>query len=268
MKLLCAGFGQLNQRVAQRWLQDDRSNDVVAIRRSKQDPNLGVEQLNLDLAEHIWPDVGADVVAVALSARERTPEGYKKAYVDPIQRLASSLTAWKKLPERILVVGSTRVFQVDDGSEVNDSCVPATNDPYGIQLLGMDKAVRQLPVLSAVVRLSGIYGPGRNWLKRQALAAEDNPPTRNHWTNRIHIDDAAAAIVHLLQQPTLLESYLVSDLAPQPLLDMFNYLRKLAGQEPLADQRPPSGGKRIVPSRLIASGFQWHYPDAFAGGYL
>ena len=48
---------------------------------------------------------------------------------------------------------------------------------------------------ATALRCSGIYGPGRGALLRKARG--DQPGARR-WTNRIHADDAASAISHLL----------------------------------------------------------------------
>lgn len=264
-KLLCAGVGQLNSRVAQQWLK--LSGQVVGMRRSLADAELPFEQHQVNLAEERWPDVGADVIVVALSAQERTLDAYRAAYLAPIEQLAQSLTNWAKQPEKIVVVSSTRVFGVEDGSLITDAKIAETDDEFGQMLIAMEHEVQNLPVPSTVVRLSGIYGPGRDWLKRSALAANEEGIHKNNWTNRIHIDDAAAAIVFLLQLNTLEPSYIVSDLKPMPLLDMFAYFREREGQPALQVGMPAAGGKRLIPTHLQALGFTWQYPHAFAGGY-
>ncbi len=264
-KLMCAGVGQLNSRVAKQWM--NLSGQVVGLRRSAADISLPFEQFMVNLAHEDWPDLDADIVVVALSAQERTVEGYRAAYLEPIERLAKSLSSWHKLPEKVIVVSSTRVFGVEDGSLITDAKMAETANEFGEILLAMEHAVHALPVPSTVARLSGIYGPGRDWLKRSALAADEEAVTKNHWTNRIHIDDAASAIIFLMQLNTLEPSYIVSDLKPMPLLDMYAYFREREGLHPLQFEMPPAGGKRLIPTRLQALGFTWEYPHAFAGGY-
>ena len=64
------------------------------------------------------------------------------------------------------------------------------------------EAERRLAPLQggSVLRLSGIYGPGRDAMLRRARAAAA-PEAR--WSNRIHVDDAAAALSHLLDHAVL-----------------------------------------------------------------
>ncbi|WP_108124028.1 NAD-dependent epimerase/dehydratase family protein [Saccharospirillum mangrovi] len=263
---LLAGVGDLNRRVVRRFLE--RGKQVVGFRRRAADPSLGFEQQSLDLATQRWPDVGAAGIVVALSAGERTPEGYRRAYVEPIQQLAASLAHWSQPPKRVVVVSSTRVYGADDGRDMDETSPPEPTDWAGELLLEMEALVADLPVPTVVARLSGLYGPGRDWLRRQARKADVEPPARNHWTNRIHIDDAAAALVHLMLDVAEPEAcYLVSDRQSAPLFDVLAYLRELESLPALADTPVIDGGKQLRADRLAGSGFVWRYPDFRAGGY-
>lgn len=264
-RILLAGVGDLNQRVARLFL--DRNDEVVGLRRSRPDPDAGFKQRSVDLSEQLWPDVGADVVIMALSASERNSQGYHRAYVRPVQRLQASLAGWKRPPERIVVVGSSRVYGVDDGRILTEDCPIEPADWAGERLAEMEAAVDGLSAPGTVARLSGLYGPGRDWLRRMARAADEKPPQRNHWTNRIHIDDAARALVHLATEAPYRERYLVTDRKPAPWCDVLNYLREQEGLPVLTDVPPVDGGKRLLSDRLAATGFEWRYPDYRSGGY-
>lgn len=264
-QVILAGVGDLNRRVARRLLEADHA--VMGLRRSAEDHSLGFPQRSLDLSEQLWPDTGASSVIVALSAPERTSEGYYRGYVAPILWLKRSLEQRQQRPKRVIVVGSTRVYGVDDGRELTEDSPIAPADWAGERLAEMEAAVDALPVESCVARLSGIYGPGRDWLKRMAQMVSEKPPERNHWTNRIHIEDAAAALVHLLSLESLPSRMLVTDRQPTPLYEVLNYLRELEG---LSTVVAPAveGGKRLLSDRLQQSGFDWRYPDYRSGGYV
>lgn len=264
-RILLAGVGDLNKKVARGFL--DSGDEVIGLRRSQADSSLGFEQRSVDLASAAWPDIGADVVIMALSASQRDAKGYRQAYVKPVERLGESLAAWRKLPDRIIVVGSSRVYGVDDGRELTEEDAAEPQDWAGECLLTMEAAVDALSVKSTVARLSGIYGPGRDWLRRMARAAAEKPPQRNHWTNRIHIDDAARALVHLATEAPHQARYLVTDRKPAPLCEVLNYLREQEGLTALTGVPEVGGGKQLLSDRLAATGFEWLYPDFRAGGY-
>ncbi|MCH8531417.1 MAG: sugar nucleotide-binding protein [Saccharospirillum sp.] len=263
-QVVLAGVGDLNRRVACRLLANGQT--VAGLRRSEEDPGLGFAQHSLDLSEQLWPDTGAQTVIVALSAPERTSNGYYRGYVAPMLWLKRSLEQWQHLPERIIVVGSSRVYGVDDGRELTEHSPIEPADWAGERLAEMEAAVDALPVQSCVARLSGIYGPGRDWLRRMARAATERPPERNHWTNRIHIEDAAAALVHLMTVEALPTRMVVSDRQPTPLFDVLNYLREQDGLPALVAPEV-DGGKRLLSDLLQQSGFKWQFPDYKSGGY-
>ncbi|WP_394171657.1 hypothetical protein [Saccharospirillum alexandrii] len=264
-RFLLAGVGDLNRRVARRLL--DAGATVTGLRRSAADPALGFEQRSVDLAIEPWPDVGAEVVIIALSAAQRDAEGYRRGYVQPVQQLGRSLQHWRTPPERVIVVGSSRVYGANDGRELTEDSPIHPSDWGGDCLAEMEAAVDRLPVETAVARLSGIYGPDRDWLRRMALNADTTPPQTNHWTNRIHIEDAAAALVHLAFTSTLSSRYLVTDRQSAPLYEVLNYLREQQGYPTLRSVPEVAGGKRLLSDRLAATGFEWQYPTYRSGGY-
>jgi nucleoside-diphosphate-sugar epimerase len=264
-QFLLAGVGDLNRRVARRLLE--QGHQVIGLRRSQPDTALGFEQRSVDLAVEPWPDVGADTIIIALSAAQRDAEGYRRGYVLPVQQLGRSIQDWQKPPQRIIVVGSSRVYGANDGRELTEASPIQPSDWGGDCLAEMEAAVDRLPGQTAVARLSGIYGPGRDWLRRKAMSAGSKPPETNHWTNRIHIEDAAAALVHLTSQPDIDSRYLITDRRPAPLFEVLNYLRQIQGLSPLQEVPEVAGGKRLLSDRLAATGFEWQYPDYRAGGY-
>lgn len=263
-RVVLAGVGDLNRRVAQRFLS--RGHEVVGLRRYP-DAKLGFEQHGVDLATERWPDVSADWVVMALSAPERTAEGYRLGYVEPVRRLAESLAQWQRQPSRVIVVGSSRVYGFDDGRVLDEASPIEPADWAGEQLAAMEAAVDALPVPATVARLSGIYGPGRDWLRRMARSMEETPPKRNHWTNRIHVEDAASALAHLVLEAPYAERYLVTDREPAPLYDVLAYLREQEGLPAIDGVPEVGGGKRLLSDRLAATGFEWQYPNFRAGGY-
>ena len=117
-----------------------------------------------------------------------------------------------------------------------------------------------------MLRLSGLYGgpPGR--LQAQVLAGDITEP--NRWTNRIHRDDAAAAVVHLLtsaQAPGPL--YVGTDDEPALLGDVAAHLaHRLGAPAPPATDLALATGKRLSNARLRATGWVPAYPS-YREGY-
>lgn len=127
-----------------------------------------------------------------------------------------------------------------------------------------------LPV--AILRLSGIYGPGRNALVKLQSGQARRIVKPGQFFNRIHVDDIAGACVHL---GALGASGIwnVSDDLPAPPQDVVLFAAQLMGIEPPAEvpfeeaELSPMGRsfygevKRVSNDKLKHSGYTFRYPD-------
>ena len=102
--------------------------------------------------------------------------------------------------QRVLLVSSSAVYGEHGGDWVDESTTPAPPGFNGQVLLEAEQLLAAQPITSIALRLAGLYGPGRLQLLERLRTGEVRVPRAlPHWANRIHIDDAAAAIVHLLE---------------------------------------------------------------------
>jgi nucleoside-diphosphate-sugar epimerase len=117
-----------------------------------------------------------------------------------------------------------------------------------------------------VLRLSGLYGGSSTRLLDQERSGGITDPHR--WTNRIHREDAAAAVVHLLTMGLPPESlYLGTDDAPAQLGDVAAYLAERLGAPAPPPADPEQGhGKRLSNTRLRATGWEPARPS-YREGY-
>jgi nucleoside-diphosphate-sugar epimerase len=211
------------------------------------------------------PDCIDTLVFMPTPAR-RDEASYETIYLKGWQRL------WQALPRepgRSLLVSSTAVFGQSDGALVDEDTGPAPQGFNGRVLMAMEEQGRACTKRLVTVRFSGIYGPGRGRLAklatRKGLEVQLSPP---FFTNRIHRDDAAGALSHLLQMGEPLPLYLVSDDLPAPRYDVMRWLARAQGApDPVGVQNRSAGrGKQISNSRLRKSGFRLEYPD-YRRGY-
>lgn len=125
-------------------------------------------------------------------------------------------------------------------------------------------AASQVPGAVAL-RLAGLYGPGRTQLL-QRLREGQARAAAGHWANRIHIDDAAAAVDHLLHLPApcLLSRGRRHAHATGPALRRL--ARMLQAPPPAPGPAPANvGSKRMSNRRLKDSGLALRWPDSLAG---
>lgn len=264
MRVLVAGCGYVGTELARRLVAD--GHEVWGLRRSPGVLPAGVRGLAADVTDPatlaVLPrDVEAVVYAVAPGSRDEA--AYRAAYVDG---LANVLTAVGDVG-RLVFVSSTAVYGQTDGSEVDEDSPTAPDRPTGRILLEAEGVARSAG--GTVLRLGGIYGPGRTRLVDEVRAGVATFPPEPVHTNRIHRDDAAGAIAHLLQLDAPAPVYLGVDDDPATRREVLTWLAERLGAPPpreAPDQRTRGGNKRCRNTRLRASGYELIYPS-FRDGY-
>jgi nucleoside-diphosphate-sugar epimerase len=131
-------------------------------------------------------------------------------------------------------------------------------------------AVRNVPI--AVLRLSGIYGPGRNALANLADGSARRLVKPGQVFNRIHVADIAGALWHLAAGDTG-GIFNVTDDMPAPPQDVVAYAASLMGVAPppeipfeTAELTPMARSfygenKRVSNAAIKAAGYRLRYPD-------
>ncbi|MCO5063866.1 MAG: SDR family oxidoreductase [Rhizobiaceae bacterium] len=131
-------------------------------------------------------------------------------------------------------------------------------------------ASRGLP--AAILRLSGIYGPGRNAFVNLHNGTAKRLIKPGQVFNRIHVDDIAGSIWHLVASGTG-GIFNVTDDEPAPPQDVVTYAAQLMSVEPPPEipfasaQLSPMArsfygeSKRVSNALLKAEGYSFRYPD-------
>jgi len=195
-----------------------------------------------------------DAVVYTATPSARTADDYRRAYVDGLAGLLQVVHS-----DRLLFVSSTAVHGQDQGEWVDELSTAEPTSFNGEILLEAEALAASAGAVT--VRFSGIYGPGRDWLIR---SLRRDPPL---WTNRIHAEDCAGALAHLLKLAKPDALYLASDARPAPRWEVLEWLAGALGVAgPVEDQTSSEGqGKRVRAARLLASGYSLRYPDYTAG---
>ena len=267
MRVLIAGCGDVGSVLAESLMQD--GHIVYGLKRDISSLPEGVLPIQADLTRpetlsDLPPDIDALVFLPTPGSRDR--EAYEAVFVQGWKNLWNGL---QQAPARTLVVSSTAVYGESNGGIVNEESVTNPTGFNGKVLLEMESAARSCTDQLVVVRISGIYGPGRERLIRMAASADlkvqQYPP---FYTNRIHRDDAAAALKHLLYIENPEALYVATDDLPAPRFEVVSWLAKAQGKpapEGVTDEDAGSG-KRVDNRRLRDSGFELQYPD-YRSGY-
>src|SRR5262245_1522324 len=142
---------------------------------------------------------GVELVAYTAAADGFDDDAYRRAYVDGVANLLAALRAADAPVRRLLFTSSTAVYAQADGGWVDETSPTEPVGFSGRRVLEGERLVTASGLRAIVLRLAGIYGPGRTRLidrVRDGVATCSGGPP--HWTNRIHRDDCAGAARHLL----------------------------------------------------------------------
>lgn len=258
MHILFIGYGKTSWRVAKQLFE--QGHQITTISQSAKMDEYAthliqdVHQLNL---AHIPP---IDWVYVLLSPNESTPEAYQRVYVDSVQPISKAL---KQHPvQKVVVVSSTRVYGENHGERIDDEAEMKPNDEQGRLLLKMEQLWQQAyPSASIIIRPTGIYGTSVARMLKLAEKTKTYP--NRHWSNRIHIDDLANFLVHLLHVEHAEKSYIVSNNQPSLLHETIQWFQRQLHLPELVLQSDGCSGKRIYATRMAEMGFQLQHKDCF-----
>jgi nucleoside-diphosphate-sugar epimerase len=272
--LLIAGCGYVGSELAR--VRAARGDTVYGLRRNPVGLPPGVIPIPADLAvPRSLADLPSaiDIVVYAASPGGRDDAFYRTTYVEGLRNLIAVLAAQGQKPRRTIFVSSTAVYGQTRGEWVDETSETKPDHFSGRRLLEAEALLRDSGLPSLVLRLGGIYGPRRTRLVdevRQGRAAL--APGGPRYTNRIHRDDCAGALDHLIELSEPADCYLGVDSEPEDEAVVVRWLAGVLGASPPrlagADQRrtPRSGSKRCRNARLVESGYAFRYPS-YREGY-
>jgi nucleoside-diphosphate-sugar epimerase len=266
VRVLIAGCGYVGSALAARLVA--AGAEVVGLRRRPEGLPPGVVPFAADLG-----DAAAlrrlpgpfDAVVYAAAPGRRDEAAYRAVYVDGVARAAEATRG-----ARFLLVSSTSVYGQDDGSRVDETSPAEPTAFTGRLVLEGEARACGGGERAVVLRCGGIYGPGRARLL--AAAREGRLPVPSggpRYTNRIHRDDVAGALAHLLALGAPDRLYLGVDAEPAPEAEVHRWLAARVGRPlpgPTAAEAGPASGKRCSSRRLRASGYRLLFPT-FREGY-
>jgi len=269
VNLLLVGCGDLGTEVGLRAVA--AGHRVHALRRRAELLPDDLHGIAADLDAPLPPLPGdIEVVVFTTAADDRTVDAYRRAYLRGPQRVLDHLQHAGVTSSRVVFVSSTAVYGVDDGSEVDEDTAVSPRTPTAEVLVEAEQALWARRGDVVVLRLAGIYGPGRTRLLERVRAGTATRPDPDVMTNRIHRDDAAAAALHLATVvPRPERCYLGVDDAPAPLGEVIGFLAEELGVPVPARgpvERSRGGDKRCLNHRLRATGLPLDHPT-YREGY-
>jgi nucleoside-diphosphate-sugar epimerase len=267
-RALIAGCGYVGLAAARVFVQKDWQ--VSAWTRSRdsaeQLSQSGLDARAVDLVNgdevrrHAF---AVDVVVHCASSRGGGREAYRSIYRDGAANLA------RVFPDaRLIFTSSTSVYRQRDGAWVTEKSAAEPGTETGKILRQAEEIVLRRGGL--VLRVAGIYGPGRSFLLRSVLEKNITAPANDRLVNQVHRDDIAAAIFFLGQQTRCAalppRIFNVVDNYPAPRSEILQWLGQrleisLPASAASETRRRGASNKRVSNAKLRDAGWQPQYPS-------
>lgn len=261
-RLVIFGCGYVGAAVAQRAAA--AGAHVTALTRNAEKAAAlraaGIETVVADLADDRWhvQIAGApDLVLNCVSSGGGGVEAYQRSYVAGLD----SILAWARArgaAGTLVYTSSTSVYAQGDGATVDETMPTIAATDRAAVLIEAEARVRASGAAARrwwILRLAGIYGPGRFHLLEQVRAGEVAGLGAHH-LNLIHRDDIVAAVLAAFAAPAASgnEALNVADDGRALKSEIVAWLAARLGVPAPRFTGAPAGGRRAVtPDRVIAN---------------
>lgn len=251
--------------------------EVWGLRRQPEGLPPSIHPVAADLAQpETLRDLprGMDLVFYTAGSTARTEAAYHAAYVEGMHVLLEALQRQRQRPRRIFLTSSTGVYAQTHGEWVDETSPTEPTHFAGRCLLEGERVLHDGPFPATVLRLAGIYGPGRTRLidsVRQGTAV--TPSGENVYLNLIHRDDCVGALYRLMRLAYPAPLYLGVDHHPVEQGALLRWVAAQLGMPPPPFETTPGhlrqarrSNKRCRNQRLVAAGYAFRH-RSFRSGY-
>lgn len=228
--IVIIGCGYVGERLARQYL--DRGEPVTGLTRSPE----GLERLaasNIPALRHDLADttpMPRSLAGVALFHLAPPPsQGVEDSHT---RRLVAAFEHCGH-PARVLYVSTTGVYGDCGGAWVDEDWPTRPTVARSQRRLDAEETLRRWSRASGgelvILRVSGIYGPGRLPLERLRQGLPLVRPEESPYSNRIHVDDLVDICIAAMERGRDGALYNVSDGHPSTMTDYFIQLADAAG---------------------------------------
>lgn len=280
MRVLIIGCGYVGLPLGEELVR--QGHEVYGVRRSME----GAGELETARIKPLAADITKseelarlpgpfDWVVNCVSSNKGGAEEYREIYLNGMR----NLTAWLSgsPPKKFVYTSSTSVYGQTDGSAVKESSPTEPAGETGRVLVETEKVMLAVTAIPGVIlRVAGIYGPGRGRLFLQYLKNETRIAGRGERIiNMIHREDLIGIIMAALKNGRPGEVYNAVDDEPVAQIHFFRWLSETLGKwmPPYATEEENAGRKRGLTNKKVQNrklkmelGYQFKFPN-FRKGY-
>ena len=273
-RVLIAGCGDVGTALGLLLVQ--RGHQVWGLRRQTANLPSVLRPLPADISQpeslRGLPE-SVDFVFYTAAAGKADADTYRAVYVEGVKHILQALLGRDQRIKRFFYTSSTGVYGQQRGEWVNEDSPTEPTNFSGQLILEGEQVVSNALCAATSIRFGGIYGPGRHRLIDRVKAGATCTSEPPLYTNRIHRDDCAGMLRHLLEVDRPKNLYLGVDCEPATECEVMAWLAERLGvarprcvRYEGGEMSRTRGNKRCDNARLLESGFQFQYPT-FRQGY-
>ena len=214
---------------------------------------------------------GYDWVVNCVSSTRGNAPDYRAVYLEGTRNLVTWLA--QAPPQKFVYTSSTSVYGQTDGSIVTEASQADPASELAKVLVETEQVLREASrdrIPAVILRLAGIYGPGRGYWLQQFLKGEARlEGDGSRWLNLIHRSDVVGSVIRLLEIGLPGETYNGVDDEPVTQFALFEWLAKQLDR-PLPPAEPASSArerKRAFTDKRVSNhklrrelGYSFSYP--------
>lgn len=230
MNKLIIGCGYVGLPVAMKWLE--QGHVVSALTRSKERADefrkRGIRPISGDITrpESLTKLPESETILYAVGFDRTANQSRREIYVQGLKNVISEI---KARTQKLIYLSSTSVYGQSAGEWVNESSVCKPERENGQICLEAEQLLTEQKSLQTVIlRLAGIYGPGRLLARMEQIKAGEPLLGRpDAYLNLVHVTDIVNSILKCDVSTRLHSHYLVSDNYPMTRQEYYERLAKL-----------------------------------------
>ncbi len=251
--VLIAGCGDIGQRVARLYRAQGAS--VRGLARSESSAARlraeGIEPVFGDLAEAAALKNLPTAEAMLFYLAPPPAQGER----DPLlQNFLAAIDA-ARLPAKLVLISTTAVYGDCRGAWISEAQTVQPQTARAWRRLDAENTLRrwgrETGVPFVILRVGGIYGPGRLPVARLEKGLPILDPLESPQTNRIHQDDLARVCVAAMERGVPGEVYNIADGHPGPMSQYFIDVAKALGL-PLPPVVSRAGAEKVMSAGMLS----------------
>jgi nucleoside-diphosphate-sugar epimerase len=252
---LVFGCGYLGERVAQRW-RDEGDEVVIVTRNIERARSFDTQGYGTVVADVTRPEMlsnlpTANTVLFAVGHDRASAQPIAEVYAGGVQNVLAALPA---ATGRFIYISTTGVYGDAQGGWVDEQTPPDPQREGGRASLTAEQVLAAHPLgcRGIILRLAGLYGPGRIPFIDELRAGIAIPAPSSGYLNLIHVDDAAAIIVAAAQLAPFQDGpriYCVSDGYPMQRGEFYQEIARQIGSRAPRFSEPDPHSPRAARAR-------------------